>query len=344
VDSSQLGRRIASSLGELTLEKVAEAGFSNALTHAPRIASGKSILDLPKALKPTTQDAIVIAAGPSLHRCDAASVIKASGFKGLIVSTESGLSWCLRQQIIPDLVLTLDPHPYRIVRWFGDPKLTEGALLYDNYFGRQDMDPKFRDDQLKFNDELVELINHHGPQIKIAVSSSASTAVVNRIYEAGMSVYWWNPMYDDDDLEDSATRRIHRINGLPCVNAGGNVGSACWVFAHAVLGMRRVGLLGMDFSYYPETPYSQTQYYEETLDLVGSERLDEVFVRIRNPHVDKEFYTDPAYLWYRDAFLEMAQEADCETFNCTGGGILFGSGIQWVDLSDFLSMPDLKVG
>jgi hypothetical protein len=59
-------------------------------------------------------------------------------------------------------------------------------------------------------------------------------------------------------------------------------------------------------------------------------------VRITNPHVGLEFYTDPAYLWYRDAFLEMAQAAECETHNCTGGGILFGPGIRWTPLPAFL--------
>jgi hypothetical protein len=108
------------------------------------------------------------------------------------------------------------------------------------------------------------------------------------------------------------------------------------VFAHAVLGKKRVGLVGMDFGYYADTPHDKTQYYKEILALVGPDRLNEVFVRILNPHLGQEFYTDPAYLWYREAFLEMVQQADCETYNCTGGGILFGPGIHWVTLTEFL--------
>ena len=67
------------------------------------------------------------------------------------------------------------------------------------------------------------------------------------------------------------------------------------------------------------------------------ERLDEVFVRVFNPHVGVEFFTDPAYLWYRDVFLEMAADAECATYNCTGGGILFGDPIRWSSLEDFLA-------
>lgn len=333
-----LGRRIASSLGDITLEKVTEAGFANAMMNAPIIANGKSVMALQSTPLMEGEDALVIAAGPSVHRFDTARLIKESGFNGVIVATESAMSWCLRHDIIPDLVVTLDPHAYRMVRWFGDPKLDEKALAQDDYFARQDMDPKFREDQLRFNRELLELVDKFGPRIRIAVASSASPSVVGRIRESGMSAYWWNPMYDDYDVEDSLTERIHTLNGLPCINAGGNVGSACWVFAHAVLGKRRVGLVGMDFGYYGDTPYGQTQYYKEILALVGPDRLDEVFVRMLNPHSNQEFYTDPAYLWYRNAFLEMAQQAECATVNCTGGGILFGTGIQWMSLPEFLSM------
>lgn len=332
-----LGRRIASALGGITLEKVAEIGFANAQAHSNLIANGNSIEALQDSPIMEGDDALVIAAGPSIHRQDTAQLIKESGFKGVIVATESAMSWCLRHDIFPHLVVTLDPHAHRIVRWFGDPNLTEDMLVKDDYFARQDMDPHFGENQLRANRKLVELIDKHGPSIRIAVASCSSQAVVRRILETSMSAYWWNPMYDDYDVKDSLTGRIHALNGLPCVNAGGNVGSACWVFAHAVLRKQRVGLVGMDFGYYADTPYTRTQYYKEILSLVGPGRLDEVFVRVLNPYLGREFYTDPAYLWYRDAFLEMVASAECQTFNCTGGGILFGPGIRWTTLREFVA-------
>ncbi|OGN10639.1 MAG: hypothetical protein A3J46_05530 [Candidatus Yanofskybacteria bacterium RIFCSPHIGHO2_02_FULL_41_11] len=36
-------------------------------------------------------------------------------------------------------------------------------------------------------------------------------------------------------------------------------------------------------------------------------------------------------------FLDLAREADCITYNCTEGGILFGDSIQFIPLSEFLS-------
>jgi hypothetical protein len=336
--SGGLGRRIASGLGEITLEKVSEVGFANAQKNAELITQGKSILALRDTALMGGTDAVVIAAGPSLHRQpNAAKLLKDTGYRGVIVATESSMSWLLRNGTVPDLVVTLDPHHTRIVRWFGDPELTEESSRQDDYYARQDMDPKFRENQLRFNRELLELIDRHGKQMKIAISSSASPAVVRRALESGMDIYWWNPMYDDYERPGSLTARIHALNGLPCVNAGGNVGSACWVFAHAVLEKKRVALVGVDFGYYGDTPYTQTQYYKEIVSLVGTEALDDVYVRIMNPHVGREFYTDPAYLWYRDAFLEMAGEAGCETYNCTGGGILFGANIHWSSLTEFVA-------
>ena len=52
--------------------------------------------------------------------------------------------------------------------------------------------------------------------------------------------------------------------------------------------------------------------------------------------VGAPFYTDPAYLWYCQSFLELAKDADCETYNCTEGGILFGDNIKFVPLAEFL--------
>lgn len=339
-EGGNLGRGISSELESITLEKVAKEGFENARKNHDFIADGKDIMELSDGPLAKGDVALVIAAGPSLHRYRTAEIIRKSEFGGVLVSTESSMPWCLRNDIIPDLVVTVDSHPRRIVRWFGDPDLTEEALKEDDYYARQDLDPKIRQDLIRFNEQVIDLIDRHGPTIRLAVSSSASSSVVDRARQSGMDMYWWNPMYDDEDKQGGLTQKIHQMNGLACLNAGGNVGTACWVIAHSVLGKKRVGLVGMDFGYYADTPYTQTQYYKEILDLVGPDRLDEMFIRITNPHLDSEFYTDPAYLWYRDAFLQMAGWTDCETHNCTGGGILFGPGIRWTPLSDFLQPTD----
>jgi len=76
--------------------------------------------------------------------------------------------------------------------------------------------------------------------------------VVERCEQAGMELYWWNPMYDDYD-KPAASARLWEANGLPCLNGGGNVGTAAWVLTHAALGKRRIGLVGIDLGYAPGT-------------------------------------------------------------------------------------------
>lgn len=334
-----LGRRIASELGELTVHKVREVGFRNAEENSARIAGAQSILALRETPLMEGDTAIIVAAGPSLHRTDAGRQIREAGFRGTLIATDSAMVYCLRAGLVPDLIVTLDPHPRRILRWFGDPDLTREDLLQDDYFARQEMEPTFADNQIEKNREVLALVDRYGRSIRAATSSSVAPNVAKRIRDSGMIEYWWNPFYDDYDLPGSLTKQIHAMNGLPCLNAGGNVGSAAWVLAHALLDKKKIGIVGMDLSYYADTPYERTQYYHELVHLVGRERLGEVFIPIRNPHLEADFYTDPAYLWYRDSFLEMAQQADCETYNCTEGGILFGTGVQFAPLRYFLENP-----
>ena len=334
--AGELGLKLVSIMGELTWERHGPMGLENARRNQPLLAGGKSIAVLRNAPVGEGSSAIVIAAGPSIRQHDPLSKIRASGYRGALVATESALSYCLRSGVVPDLTVTLDPHATRIVRWFGDPKLNEDALRRDDYYRRQDMDDAFAS-ELKANDEILTLLNRHGKSIRIALSSSASQAVVDRVLEIGMDVYWWNPMYDDPDQPDSITAKLQRENGLPSVNAGGNVGAAAWMMASAVLGKEQIALTGMDFSYYDGTPYKRTQYYHEAVALVGEENLDALFMRIYNPFTRTWFFTDPAYRWYREVFLQMAADADCRTDNCTEGGILFGDNIEFLPLAEFLT-------
>jgi hypothetical protein len=326
-----LGRQIASRLNEATFERIASLALGNAELNQPRL--GRSILDLAAACQSADPRALVIAAGPSLHRRRSLERLRATGFGGLVVAVDGALGACLRHGVVPDVVVSVDPHGERIVRWFGDPTLTSTPA--DDYFRRQEMDPAHRRDELAANRELVELVDRYGPRMKVAIATSAAPAVVDRCEKAGMALYWWNPMYDDYEAPDSVSRRLHAANRLPCLNGGGNVGTAAWVIAHAVLGRKRVGIVGMDLSYAPGTPYARTQYYPELRALLG-ERFAEAFIHIDNPHVGETWFCDPAYYWFRDVFLEMAREAECETFNCTEGGILFGDGVHVMPLERFL--------
>jgi hypothetical protein len=331
----ELGRKLVANMAAMTADRIGDVAFENARSNLRWRSCGRSLSALRREKIGEGDGAVIIAAGPSVQRRDPVRLIKEKNFKGAVVVTESAIAYCLRSGVVPDLVVTLDPHATRIVRWFGDPHLDEHAVGQDDYYRRQDMDPAFRD-ELRFNRELIASIDRHAPDMRIALATSASEAVVRRVVETGMKIYWWNPMLDDPDAPQSRTRALQAMNRWPCVNAGGNVGTACWMIAHAVLGKRRVALTGVDFSYYDGTPYSKTQYYHEAVALVGVENLDAVYMRVFNPHLGVWFYTDPAYMWYRSCFLELAKDAECATYNCTEGGILFGEGVDFTPLAAFL--------
>jgi hypothetical protein len=332
----ELGLKFAAQMDRLTWEKVGPMGLDNAARNLALLDQGGSIAELRNAPIGSGDSAIIIAAGPSIARQNPIKAIKEAGYQGAVIATDSAMYYCLRNGVVPDLVVTVDPNFLRVVRWFGQPHLDQAELEKDDYFRRQDMDASFAD-EIRVNREIMGLLERHGPKMRIALATCASQPVVERVLETGMKIYWWNPMFDDPDQPDSKTRDLFRSNRLPCINAGGNVGTACYMIAHAVLGKRRVAVTGMDFSYYADTPYRNTQYYADLLDIVGEENLESVFIRIRNPHLNSEFYTDPAYYWFREAFLELAADAECATFNCTEGGILFGENIRFAPLSEFLN-------
>lgn len=333
--SGDLARALLPDMERITWDRHGEMALANIRRNAELAGRGRSLAALRDADVGKGDSAIVVAAGPSLRRLDPIKAIKDGGYRGALVVTESAIAYCLKAGVVPHLVVSVDPHPKRIVRWLGDPELDEKAVKDDDYYRRQDMDPSFAD-EIRHNRELLALLDRHGKSMRIALSTSASEAVVRRATEVGMEIFWWNPMLDDPEAPDSRTRMAWRLNRFPCVNAGGNVGTSCWMMAHAVLGKKNVALTGMDFAYYDGTPYSSTQYYQEALALVGEKELPRLYPRFLNPHTNTWFYTDPAYLWYREAFLEMVKDADCVTFNCTGGGILFGEGIEHMRIQEFI--------
>jgi hypothetical protein len=330
-----IGQALVQRMGELTRDRHGPMALANADRNRPKINQGKSLAALRNAAVGTGDSAIVIASGPSVARREPGPAIKAAGYRGALIAADSAFVYCLRHGMVPDLVVTVDPHPTRIVRWFGDPSL-ESTPSQDDYFRRQDLEPR-HEQELRANAETMELMARHAKGVRIALSTSSSESVVSRVLDLGMDVHWWNPMHDDPEVPDSITTRLLGANGMPCVNAGGNVGSASWMMAHAVLGKSRVALVGFDFSYYAETPYTRTQYYKEAVELVGADNLDQVFMWVHNPHLDQWFYTDPAYMWYRIALLDLARDAECRTFNCTEGGIVFGDSIEFRPLKSFLA-------
>lgn len=298
----------------------------------------KSIKDVPALAGEKAESAIILSAGPSLRRKNSLEKIKQANYKGTIIAVDGTYIAALRAGIVPDYIVTLDPHTTRMVRWFGDPNFEKNATR-DDYFMRQDLDVEFRKNTLKQNVENIELFNKHASQTKGIVATSAPENVVGRMDEANCQMYWWNPLVDDPTEEDSLTKQLHGLNKLPCMNTGGTVGTAAWIFAATRLKIKNIALVGVDYGYYNDTPHNKTQTYYELINKLGSdENIEDFFIENTFPLTDEKFFIDPTYYWYRKNFLDLMYKVEgINTFNCSEGGTLVDDHVKCVWLDDFLN-------
>jgi len=281
--------------------------------------------------------ALIIANGPSFARKDSLATLKGSGYKGLVIAVDSVIGTLLRNDVVPDCVICVDPRA-RIVNYFGADEHLDHLKPEDlHYYQTHREETHLGAEPLATSRSNKQLLDNYGEQMIALLSTSVTPRIAQRCQDAGLQSYWFNPAYDDYDLPDSFTRKVYDLIPFPCVNVGGNVGTAAWIMAHSVFKIPKVALVGFDFSYYPDTEVENTQYYEEVVDVAGPEGLDALLPRLINPSNGEEFFTDPAYYWYRQVFLELATTAPCTTINCTEGGIIFGDSIVEMPLADFLS-------
>ena len=307
--------------------------LENSRRNAPHLAKTIREIAPPAGRKGTA--AVVISAGPSLYKNNILTRIKQSGFDGTVIAIDGSYVRCIKAGIEPDYLATLDPHPTRMVRWFGDPDL-EANLEGDDYFSRQDLDVAFRNNSLEENRKNIELVNRHGRGQKLVICSAAPENVVRRVVDAGFDAYWWAPLVDNPGSPESLTRAIVKETGLPAMNTGGTVGTAAWVFALSRLKIPKIAVVGMDLGYYKaDTSYQLTQTYHTLKALVGEEDFAEYFPEFTYPGTGEAFFTDPTYYWYRSNLLDLVSASGTKLYNCTGGGTLFGSGIECLELETF---------
>jgi len=328
-------QRLMDQMAEGTFRRFEHLWWDNTVANRPQVT--RTVLEAGLKRKGAdVSSALVVAHGPSLKRRNSLEAIRKSGYQGLIVAVDSAAAVCLRAGIVPDAVVSVDPRP-RIVHNFGETEeLTRLHPEDEAYYRARADESHLGADPYATSRENRDLMNRFGAQMIGLFSTAITPRTALRCREIGLDAFWFNPMYDDYDQPGSFTRKVHDLVPVPCLNAGGNVGTAAWVLAHSVLGARRVGLVGFDFAYYPGTSLKQTQYYESLVELFGEDGVADVLPVLPHPSTGERFFTDPAYLWFRQVFLEMEASAPCETVNCTEGGILYGGNIREMPLRQFL--------
>ena len=315
-------RRLVESIPQIGVDWHQDTLLAN--TKANLSCIGKSIRSVPANDKP----ALLVCAGPSLYRTHALEWLRRPELRAKVqlVVTDGAYIRCLRRDIIPDYVLTIDPHPTRIVRWFGDPDI-ETNLKGDDYFERQDLDLDFRRQFRQLNGYNMKLVDQHPATLVICASAPAN--VVKRT--TGWDRFWFAPLVDDP-VPGSLTCALTGVSGLPAMNTGGTVGNACWVFAHAVLQSRNIACIGMDFGYAVGTPLEQTQSWNMMKHHDG---VQDLYPEMQG--VDgRPWYTDATYYWYRQNLLDLLDANAATLTNCTGGGTLMGRNVNVLDLESWL--------
>jgi hypothetical protein len=71
---------------------------------------------------------------------------------------------------------------------------------------------------------------------------------------------------------------------------------------------------------------------------VGEEDFKDYFPEFSYPGTNEAFFTDPTYYWYRSNVLDLVAVSGTTLYNCTGGGTLFGLGIECMELEQFCGL------
>lgn len=287
-----------------------------------------------REVKPLDRAVLVISAGPSLYRqksLERLSVHVGMRPHPVIVAVDGAYIQCLEHGIIPDYVITMDPHPTRIVRWFGDPDF-EAHSRGDDYFARQDLDEAFRVDALATNLRNIGLVDRYAGASRLIVCCCAPETVVERTATFPVRL-WFAPIVDNPQAPGSLTYRLADLTRLPSLNTGGTVGSAAVMFAHCLLRAKRIGAIGMDLGYYADTPYLRTQSWNMVKDMPGDAR--DYYPSVTHPEWG-ECYVDPTYWWYRQNLLSLLKAGEFTLHNLTGGGSLYGPHVVCWKLEDWL--------
>ena len=111
----------------------------------------------------------------------------------------------------------------------------------------------------------------------------------------------------------------------PEINISCNVGLMCWKLASLVC--NKVALVGIDHAF-DESYIPPAKQYD---DIYKS-----CFEEIENPYTNQKLILNPLFISWRIEFLELIEAKRVKTYNCTGGGSIFGRDIEYLELEDFI--------
>lgn len=265
---------------------------------------------------------VVLGAGPGFRRfgfADLEKILQArKQGKIKIIACDGALPMLDSLGEEPDYVVTVDAHP-----------------VVANFFRRSN--------SLK--------------NVKVLMNTAIHHDVVDECLRKGLKLYWWQGFWGgENEKHGKFTKKSKQprsplsldpekfyVDGVPSVATGGNVGTTSTIIALQILGMKPLGLMGLEFAWSDETPFADTQYFDLILKAVGGDfkRAFAHFKREVNPRDGKTYVADPWYYSYCQMFKEYWKGFPpvwrTNTFNLTKEGILAGPDTpKFLDVDQFL--------
>lgn len=250
--------------------------------------------------------AIVIGAGPSLHKYNHLELIAQSAFyknkEGPILTTSHTVKDCLDQGVIPDYMILLDPEPVML-----------SHIDHD-------------------------IVDRYADKIKGIFAITTHPDVLNRWKG---DKFFFMPSVSEKTIPNVQAMMSGLFPMLNEMNALGNSGTFSWSIAN-FLECNPITLIGMDEGFLPDTPVEETPYY--TAFKKSFDTREEIIQKCYRFYTHSFFrtncYTDDVYGNFAKntvAIAKMAKEQGVKTINATGGGMVDAPDVienMW--LEDFL--------
>ena len=184
----------------------------------------------------------------------------------------------------------------------------------------------------KFYKENKEILNGK----TVILSTSIHPDVVKICIDNGANIKWVQSFFNN-----KSHAKFFR-SGIPSIKMGGNVGTASFLISSLVLRSNPIGLMGIEFAWSDETPYSSTQYFEK-LKKSLDDKIDSVkkhYVHVKNFRDNKTYIADPVYYCYylmlKEIWDELPLSIKQNTYNLTKAGILNLAGLKNISVEEYM--------
>lgn len=291
-------------LHEATYNALIGLWMENFARNMPLIRGGLDLQDLPKH---KDEPCILIAAGPSLARYRHLAKIRKSGWKHPVLSCDRVFQNCLKHDIIPSIVASID-----------------GSPLIAKYYKHK-------------------IVRKYTNRVKAAFSV---TVHPNTVKAWKGELYWFVVMLDNPDVlkRRSISFILHLLSkGKALISGVGNVGSFLWNLS-AEWECSPIILVGYDFS--EQVKYKEQAVYwnalvnmflRDTRDLEKAMDKAAALHQVeRNPDFDRYYLVNPIWKSYREMLKAHIVTSKIHTINCSENGCLHTEAIK---CKNFEAMP-----